>query len=701
MAKERDLQAYVERLVKDGELLDAVSGREEVHQLFEASMSQSGIPAFPIDSLLRRAAVAAAAHVLGRLKAPRLVSADRNVSLDGKDILRPDLVVVDDHTRSVTCMELKTSTQSERQALTELLAYEHEIRNHLPFVSDLDLCFVLVAVDYSTLLDHAVSTHIAWYGKNILCLLASPGATSGDWKLAVHIPQAWTNLGQTGIPPGAILTQSTRFAPRRQAGPDDRRTGLEAVNALEHAVRVAEYSGSHGFVVLWKHQTGVFELTTGVVEPRTFIGEAVQRGVLSEPSTPFGKEILGELSRDSDRKPPAALADLTKVIGRFLEFTCDTRPADVEGWTDLVARQEFTVLPALIGFFGAPGRWVTGLLGLPGLWRWLPEMRAHGWSPEMVRVAWPILMELLGQRVLPRAGEIDCRFAFDLGCHLAFASRAASIENRNAQLEVAKYWNDLWLDAAVREIVFRFNASEDDDLPPPPIDEFNTSDPQSLDEFVEWLVTDFFRGGPVQAAVLRWGLSHPTGVLPAGPGGRRQAGIGDDEVQDARAWLDTLVKRAEDDPAPWDEAFLEALAELLGGPGTRPVEPARLRDHIAAMAQDELSAAIVGGLPDVLDKGVEPAFHRLAPMQGHEAVDWEQLRHWFKGKTVDDGRYPCLRVEPDGRFGTGFQEFPVRIWEVDYDREVIVLDCRSGATFSVEKVAWDQLPSWFETKSRR
>jgi hypothetical protein len=70
----------------------------------------------------------------------------------------------------VIIVELKKSKQTERQAMTELLAYEHEVKNYFPFLSNLDLCFVLVSTEYSPLLEHSVAALTTWESKQILCL---------------------------------------------------------------------------------------------------------------------------------------------------------------------------------------------------------------------------------------------------------------------------------------------------------------------------------------------------------------------------------------------------------------------------------------------------------------------------------------------------------------------------------------------------
>ena len=116
----------------------------------------------------------------------------------------PDLIAFNPEQRTVIVFEFKRSTQTERQALTELLAYEHEIRNSLHFwlvTISLTCC---VPRTLSTLLEHAAAGAITWSEKNVLCLKAN--VVANQLHLRVHIPPAWEYLGASRFPEDSLPT---------------------------------------------------------------------------------------------------------------------------------------------------------------------------------------------------------------------------------------------------------------------------------------------------------------------------------------------------------------------------------------------------------------------------------------------------------------------------------------------------------------
>ena len=100
-----------------------------------------------------------------------IILADKNVSSESKEILRPDIVLFNpDGNYTFVVVELKRNDQTERQAITELLAYQQEIKNACPFISDKDINFVLISKDWSPLLRHSVENINSWTSKSILPL---------------------------------------------------------------------------------------------------------------------------------------------------------------------------------------------------------------------------------------------------------------------------------------------------------------------------------------------------------------------------------------------------------------------------------------------------------------------------------------------------------------------------------------------------
>lgn len=65
--------------------------------------------------------------------------------------------------------ELKVGEKTERETVTELMAYRQEIRNHLPLLGKNEICFIIISDEYSVLLRHAVMS-LVYENIPITCL---------------------------------------------------------------------------------------------------------------------------------------------------------------------------------------------------------------------------------------------------------------------------------------------------------------------------------------------------------------------------------------------------------------------------------------------------------------------------------------------------------------------------------------------------
>ena len=169
---EEQLRKLMVRAVERDELSSLVKDKAQIEALSDRS-SDLQFPQFAIDHLARQNAIQAGAKVLEFLQLLTLLTSDKNVSIVSGEVLRPDLACINPEQESVVLFELKKTGQTGRQALTELLAYEQEIKNSLPLLSNYDFNFVLVSPEWTPLMDHAVSAAIAWSNRKILCLTPS------------------------------------------------------------------------------------------------------------------------------------------------------------------------------------------------------------------------------------------------------------------------------------------------------------------------------------------------------------------------------------------------------------------------------------------------------------------------------------------------------------------------------------------------
>ena len=159
-SSEAELQKHIEDAVTDERFLEAVIDTANIAVLAERDKNIA-FPQFSIDHLSRLKAIDAGASVLKALSFPVLLTSDQNISVTKGERLRPDLVCMNPEQESVILFELKKSSQTGREALTELLAYEQELKNLMPLLSNYDFNFVLISPEWSTLMDHAVSAETA------------------------------------------------------------------------------------------------------------------------------------------------------------------------------------------------------------------------------------------------------------------------------------------------------------------------------------------------------------------------------------------------------------------------------------------------------------------------------------------------------------------------------------------------------------
>lgn len=160
MITERQLQRKILKLIRSEELASKIHVPDEITALAERHNENSFV-SFSIDHHARLSCARAAAQALSSLTMLEVLTEDLNVSMTNKELLRPDIVCHNAEQETLVIFELKKSGQTGRQALTELLAYEQELKNTLPFLSNYDTVFVLISTEWTTLMDHSAASAVA------------------------------------------------------------------------------------------------------------------------------------------------------------------------------------------------------------------------------------------------------------------------------------------------------------------------------------------------------------------------------------------------------------------------------------------------------------------------------------------------------------------------------------------------------------
>lgn len=330
--REQELQEFVATLISERRLVDSIAGWDDVEAV-ALDRLQGSEKLLLLDNVVLHRAAEAALLVRDRLVHLAPVSDDtRSISLDRSERLFADLLYVSPETGSVVVFEIKRARATARETITELLAYEQELRNHLPFAARTDICLVVVSTDYGPLLEHSLSSLITWHGLKILCL-----EVNESQEVTVRLPWGWTSFGQDVIPAHHIGTQTLSFTPHDR-GSDPVRTGLLLTSALDLIARESDRSGRTGFGFAWENVRYPFEsiepagLTVARVNPAGFLSAAKSTSFLGEGQRSPLLRHIAQLGRNNEWSPSSP--ELA-AASQFLSTHGTVRWRPTGSWQDM------------------------------------------------------------------------------------------------------------------------------------------------------------------------------------------------------------------------------------------------------------------------------------------------------------------------------------------------------------------------------
>ena len=325
LKSEKQLQKLMEKAVLQDTLYSSIDDVANISELSDRA-SDVQFPQFSIDHISRLKGLEAGSSVLKALHSLELLLADKNTSITSGEVLRPDLVCINPEQESIVVFELKKESQTGRQALTELLAYEQEIKNILPLVANYDFNFVLVSPEWSTLMDHAVSAAITWSNRKILCLKSV--GTSKKLRLETYIAAAWKVTGAVHFPETAMpcvtvcLYENDAYAPKEdpieEEGDEDDIPDARLFTALELMAREGDRTGGHGFAILWKdhfsHSLCKYNITVCGVSPFSLFHASRQRGNILETDGHLVSKLDDYLRHHDPAGHSNSLTDIAPII---------------------------------------------------------------------------------------------------------------------------------------------------------------------------------------------------------------------------------------------------------------------------------------------------------------------------------------------------------------------------------------------------
>ncbi len=278
---ESELQDWILTQINENNLYNVIK-EDQKH------IKNTGIEVFSIDFLLYNRYQKSAKIVYESLQSNSTLIDNRNISLEKNEILKPDFVLIEDSYGKIIIVELKTSKKTEREAMTELFAYAQEIRNHLPFISNYELLFVIISNEYTTLLEHSIANLLLGTSINILCLKAKKEQDK-HFNLVFHSISTWSDVGDNFSNSHTFLSLNLHFnVPQEPKEPV-----LDTV--IDLITHEASQNNSHGFCFLWKDtwkdQISDYEYAVSLfcINPYVFIDNAIKIGFLEKNSSNISK----------------------------------------------------------------------------------------------------------------------------------------------------------------------------------------------------------------------------------------------------------------------------------------------------------------------------------------------------------------------------------------------------------------------------
>ena len=673
---EAKLQELLEQIIGSGKLLGSIQGQEEVSRAYSSLRDPTFLPSFPVDYLIRQRVVRAADKVLGCIGTLTSVSdKSANISAAKGEKLFPDLLFCNEDMAVLVLFELKVGVQTARQTLTEVLAYQHEVQNHLPFLNNEDLLTVIVATEYSTLLDHSLALQMTWDRKNFLCLKASE--TGGNLELSVHLPGCWSPVGQTWLPPDALQICHLCLYPHEGVSPEE--VERVADTAIELTARRGDRINSTGFVLLWKDlwygdqfQTP-FNLTVGVLNPYAVLPAALSSGDASFRDTPISRSMLENGRSEELSAAYGGLADVCRDADEYLRQWCrptreahstwfEERAADVSDSSSRVL--EHRAFPLTMDFWGVLGDYARDWISHPCIRETRPEMGTAGFDWRFPEVGVPILEQLALPPVFGD-GEFGCTgiswLGVQIGRVMSLAKTCTAVTDGNyGGGHAALRWNAMRLDPALRDVGVRYASTPDITVEPPTLHVYGperaSETLESLQAWSAWFVGHFLgKDHQVHADLFRVSLSAHflyDDYLLSGATPEQIRQIEHGVVEFCRSVLPAAAEdavanvEAGGDSSETLKLLHETFPEL-----PESEDASVLTAAISALGAAQLVEAFQHSIPRLLDSFLPQVFHQLAGGQGN-APDWAWMRQQITHH-IAVGKRSCLVLQPNGEVAVG------------------------------------------------
>lgn len=292
-------------------------------------------------------------EVLDALNINCLIWENENISLNKKEILKPDFVLYSTETEGFVIVELKNFKGATREIGTEILAYSSEIKTYVPFLAEAEIFYVIISPEWPTLMRHFIFHEIYWGNKNIICL--EPIKEKRKVKLRIkNIKEISESDFTLHISDKSLSGFQICLYDHELYKKGAKRERLDNyIYQMTAALQVMSVEGnkqkSHGFALLWKDtyskSLAPYSITVLNMSPFSSVERFLHEDVdWSELPITLNK-IINLIRTEDPTGHGRSLQKIANVGEIFLQNFCNPMPEGFTDWSNLklmtIPRAEF------------------------------------------------------------------------------------------------------------------------------------------------------------------------------------------------------------------------------------------------------------------------------------------------------------------------------------------------------------------------
>ena len=485
-SSEKKVAEWLEKMIRTDQLYDHIKNKSQIDIINDSS--KNFIPVFNFDKLSRVANLQAAKEVLDSLQLLEIISIDRSVSLQKGEILRPDIVCFNPEKKIFVIFEIKRDKLTERQALTEIYAYEQEIRNILPFIGNREIQTVIVSNHWNTLLEHSVSNYNSWSNKTCLALSLDQAIDVEDkFDLSLLIPNAWYFRGVYGLPREAFQTFDLLIYKDED---EDEDIPLKISTFIRTITKQFDRNDVHGFLLLWKNHFEPYKgwgITICNIDPFAIFNFCKNNEVAFKESS-----LITYISEFYENNGSISLNSLGKITYNYLGILKEDYHVEYSNYTDWKNKVHNLKLysePLYYDFYGIVGDFATDFISNPVVRElYLPFLKNNSMDWQHPLIA-PILISNLTCTPPYPNGYITCKDSFLLGSLLGIygylVERYEVNKKQNIESSIKWIYADI-LHYVVENNQF-YQACSSINTPPPLLSNKHEYRLETLNNYKEWI----------------------------------------------------------------------------------------------------------------------------------------------------------------------------------------------------------------------